>query len=127
MALFKTFYTSDEYDLLAIAKVLYDERHKRKMTIAKMSEFLNVPTSSINRYERGKCNKIPTHFIDNFCEKCGIAKEDILISIKPVSLEDEIYKWSKSSEAIPYIRKAYLEFKNDRYENTRQVLLDKFK
>ncbi len=127
MTLFKTFYSSDEYDLLAIAKVLYDERHKRKMSIAKMSEFLDIPTASINRYERGKCTKIPVHFIDTFCEKCGIDKGDILIRIKPTTLEEEIYKWSKSKEAIPYIRKAYLEFKNDRYESTRNILINKLR
>lgn len=127
MALFKTFYTSDEYDLLVISKALYNERHRRKLSTVQMSKFLDIPTTSISRYERGACTKIPTHFVDTFCERCGIAKEDILVRIKPTSLEEEILKWSKSPEAIPYIRKAYLEFKNDKYVETRNVLLEKLK
>jgi len=127
MTLFKTFYNSDEYDLLVISKAIYNERHKRKMTNIKFAEFLNVPQTSLNRYERCDCTKIPVHFVDTFCEKCNINKSDLLIPLKPLTLEEEIYEWSKSNEAIPYIRKAYMEFKNDKYSNTRKILLEQLK
>lgn len=127
MRIFKPFYTVEDYDLTIISKALYAERTKRNFSVNKMSDFLEVSPSSLTRYEQGKYTKIPARFINIFCEKCNLNIDDILISTKAPTLEQEIYDWSKSAEAIPYIRKAYLEYKEDSLWKIKKAFQDSIK
>lgn len=108
---------ASEYNMVKFALVLYNIRVNSKATQAELAERAGVSQSQWARYELGGIKQISIEFVNKVCNAFNLDRNDWLVPIDTIKNQfdnSDIFKWSTSAEAIPYIQEAYKKYLTDK-------------
>lgn len=108
---------ASEYNMVKFALVLYNIRVNSKATQAELAEKAGVSQSQWARYELGSIKQISIEFVNKVCQTFNIDKNEWLVPVDSIENkfnDIDIFKWSISSEAIPYIQEAYQKYLSEK-------------